>query len=132
MLKHSNLALFSPHCKWALNVPLCMNEVLILDVYCLKKITEKIYWWSNAFYELTICNSLVARLHCGKNRAKLVHFKEQKKYFVTLKHSNLARFSPHCKWALNVPPCMDEVLILDVYCLKKITEKIYWWSNAYR
>jgi hypothetical protein len=35
---------------------------------------------------------LNAHLHCGENRTKLVHLKEQKKYFAILKSSNLAGF----------------------------------------
>ena len=34
----------------------------------------------------------MAHLHHGENRAKLVHYKESKKYIAFLKHSNLAQF----------------------------------------
>ncbi len=34
-----------------------------------------------------------ANLHYVENRAKLMRFKEQKKYLAILKHSNLAPFS---------------------------------------
>jgi hypothetical protein len=35
-----------------------------------------------------------AHLHHDKKRAKLLRFKEQKKYFAFLKHANLAGFLP--------------------------------------
>ncbi len=43
----------------------------------------------------------MAHLHHDKNRAKLVHFKEKKKYIAFLKHANLAQFSPKCKGTLR-------------------------------
>ncbi len=40
------------------------------------------------------CKLLKVPLHYHKNCAKLVRFKQQKKYFALLKHSNLAQFLP--------------------------------------
>ncbi len=47
---------------------------------------------SNYFHKFN--QNLQAHLQYGENRTKLVHFKEHKKNFATLKHSDLARFMP--------------------------------------
>jgi hypothetical protein len=41
--------------------------------------------------------AIKAHLHQGENRAKLVGFKEQKKFFIFKTHANLAQCSPECK-----------------------------------
>jgi hypothetical protein len=45
--------------------------------------------------------AIKAGFYYGKNRDKLVSFKEQKKIFCILKPTNLAQFLQKCKYSLN-------------------------------
>ncbi len=64
----------------------------------------------------------------AKIALKLVHFKEHKKYFALLKHSNLAQFSPQCKHSLSKQNKKQKYLHLSKVSLEKW--KIPLWEKC--
>ncbi len=59
-------------------------------------------FYQKTWSPLIIDIAVKAHLHYGQNRAKLVHFKEQKIYFASLKPANLAQSLSYCKHGLSL------------------------------
>jgi hypothetical protein len=84
-------------------------------------------------------NSIKACSYYGKNWARLVGFKEQIKYFVFLKLTNLAQFSPWCKHPLIVEPGKTNWggrlstvdLLIKITCFEKNANNVSNLKGAY-